>query len=170
MGPCRTGCSRYRDPVATATSSRGVMADELRVRLLGGLDVEDVPTKDLGSRKARTLLKLLTLARGKPVSADRVIDVLWGDDPPAKPVDQVSVLVSRLRLALGPTRITRTDAGWSLEVGWLDVAELETRVEEAAARLHAGSPTAALAAARAALALVRGDFLADEPDARWADT
>src|SRR3989442_4451720 len=105
------------------------MADELRIRLLGALDVEGVATKDLGSRKARTLLKLLALARGKPVSADRVIDGLWGDHPPAKPVDQVSVLVSRLRPALGPKRITRTDAGWSLDVGWLDVAELETRVE-----------------------------------------
>ena len=54
-------------------------------------------------------------------------------------------------------------------VDWLDIVELEDRVEEASARLAAGSPTAARAAARAALALVRGEFLADEPDPVWAE-
>ncbi|HVM52699.1 MAG TPA: BTAD domain-containing putative transcriptional regulator [Acidimicrobiales bacterium] len=145
------------------------MGSDLRIRLLGALDVEGVAARDLGSRKARTLLKLLALARGAPVPADRAAEALWGDDPPAKPVDQLGVLVSRLRPVLGADRITRTDAGWSLAADWLDVAELEMRVEEAAARLRAGRPTAALAAARAALALVRGELLADEPDAPWAD-
>lgn len=148
------------------TQYNNSMADELRVRLLGGLDVEGVAAKELGSRKARTLLKLLALARGGPVSADRAVEVLWGDDAPARPVNQIGVLVSRLRPAIGAARITRTDAGWTLAVTWLDVAELEVRVDEAA---RASSPPMALAAARAALTLVRGDLLADEPDAWWAE-
>ncbi|MGI8663816.1 MAG: BTAD domain-containing putative transcriptional regulator [Acidimicrobiales bacterium] len=143
------------------------MADELRVRLLGGLDVEGVDAKGLGSRKARTLLKLLALERGGPVSADRAIDVLWGNDAPAHPVDQIGVLVSRLRPAIGADRLTRSDAGWSLDVDWLDVTELESRVDEAG---RATSASMVLAAARAALSLVRGELLADEPDAWWADT
>ena len=142
------------------------MVEELRVRLLGGLEVEGVAAKELGSRKARTLLKVLALAHNAPVSADRVVDVLWGDDPPARPVDQIGVLVSRLRPVIGADRISRTDAGWALDVEWLDVAELEARVDEAA---RAGSPSAALAAARAALTLVRGELLADEPDPWWAE-
>lgn len=142
------------------------MTSELRVRLLGGLEVEGVATKDLGSRKARTLLKLLALARGAPVSPDRVVDVLWGDQAPARPVDQIGVLVSRLRPAIGADRITRTDAGWALAVDWLDVTELESRVNEAS---RTGSPTMALAAARAALTLVRGELLADEIDPGWAE-
>lgn len=142
------------------------MVDELRVRVLGGLDIEGVPAKALGSRKARTLLKVLALARRAPVSADRIIDVLWGDEPPARPLDQIGVLVSRLRPALGADHVTRTDAGWALAVGWLDVAELEARVDEAA---RANSPSMALAAARAALTLVRGELLADEPDPWWAE-
>ncbi len=141
------------------------MADELRVRLFGGLDVEGIDARVLGSRKARTLLKLLTLERGRPVTADRAVDVLWGDDVPARPVDQIGVLVSRLRSAIGTDRISRSDAGWSLAVDWFDVSELELRVDEAG---RATSASMALAAARAALSLVRGELLADEPDAQWA--
>ena len=103
----------------------------LRIRLFGGLEVEGVTEKELGSRKARTLVKVLALARGTPVSADRIVDALWPEQPPARPLDQVGVLVSRLRPVIGAERLRRTDAGWSLDVGWLDVAELEARVDEA---------------------------------------
>jgi DNA-binding SARP family transcriptional activator/tetratricopeptide (TPR) repeat protein len=142
---------------------------QLRVRLLGGLDVEGVDPATLGSRKARTLVKVLALARCRPVSADDVIEALWpGDDRPAKPIEQVGVLVSRLRAVLGADRIQRSDGGWALALDWLDVAELEARVDEAAARMAAANPAAARAAARAAVALVRGELLADEPDPVWA--
>ena len=143
--------------------------DQLRVRLLGGLDIEGLDERAIGSRKARTLVKVLALARGAPVLADAVVDALWPDDVPAKPLEQIGVLVSRLRSVLGTERLVRTDAGWALSLDWLDVVELEDRVEEAATRLATGSPTAARAAARAALALVRGDFLADEADPVWAE-
>jgi DNA-binding SARP family transcriptional activator len=78
--------------------------DGLRVHVLGPLEIEGVEPAELGSRKARTLLKLLALARGRPVTVDRITDVLWGDDPPAHPSDQVSVLVSRLRRVIGAER------------------------------------------------------------------
>jgi DNA-binding SARP family transcriptional activator len=143
---------------------------QLRVRLLGGLEVEGVDDSGLGSRKARTLVKVLALGRKAPVPPDTVIEALWpGDDVPARPVEQVGVLVSRLRSVLGPHRLRRSDAGWTLEVDWLDVTELEARVDEGAARLAAGNLTAARAAARAALALVRGELLADEPERAWAE-
>jgi DNA-binding SARP family transcriptional activator len=144
---------------------------QLRVRLLGGLDVEGVSGPGLGSRKARTLVKVLALARGAAVPVDTVVEALWPDDAlvPARPVEQVGVLVSRLRSVLGAERLRRSDAGWALAVDWLDIAELEARVDEAAARLAAGNPAAARAAARSALALVRGELLADEPGAVWAE-
>jgi DNA-binding SARP family transcriptional activator/tetratricopeptide (TPR) repeat protein len=143
---------------------------QLRVRLLGGLEVDGVDGRTLGSRKARTLVKVLALARGAAVPADTVVEALWpGDDRPAKPVEQVGVLISRLRSVLGADRLPRSDVGWALAVDWLDLAELEARVDEAAARIAAGSPAGARAAARAALALVRGELLADEPDPVWAE-
>jgi DNA-binding SARP family transcriptional activator len=138
--------------------------------LFGGLEVEGVAGSDLGSRKARTLVKVLALARGAAVPADTVVEALWpGDDLPAKPVEQVGVLISRLRSVLGADRLHRSDAGWALDVDWLDVAELEARVEEAAARMAAGSPAGARAAAQASLTLVRGELLADELDPVWAE-
>ncbi|MGQ0576920.1 MAG: AfsR/SARP family transcriptional regulator, partial [Pseudonocardia sp.] len=141
----------------------------MRTRLLGGLEIEGLRPAQVGSRKARTLVKVLALGRGAPVPAGRVIDALWGDEPPARPLEQVGVLVSRLRAVLGVERLERDDTGWSLRVDWLDVVELDDRVREAADRLAAGRPAAARAAARAALALVRGELLADEPDAPWAE-
>lgn len=142
----------------------------MRVRLLGGLEIEGYDERQLGSRKARTLLKVLALARGGVVSGDVLADVLWpGDDAPARPVEQIGVLVSRLRAVLGAERLPRTDAGWALRADWIDIVELDERVDEAASRLAAGSPSAARAAAQAAMTLVRGELLADEPDPHWAD-
>ena len=142
----------------------------LRVRLLGGLDVDGVDSRALGSRKARTLVKVLALARGNPVATDTLVEALWPyDERPARPNEQVGVLVSRLRGVLGADSIARSDAGWSLALGWLDIIELESRVDEAAGRLAAGSAGAARAAVRAALALVRGELLPDELDAVWAE-
>jgi DNA-binding SARP family transcriptional activator len=141
----------------------------VRVRLLGSFDVEGVPERRLGSRKGRTLLKVLALARGVPVSVDRIADVLWGDDHPARPADQVGVLVSRLRGVLGAERIARSDAGYSLVADWLDVEELLDLAAVSAEALATGRLGAARAAADAALALVRGPLLPDL-DGAWIES
>lgn len=96
----------------------------MRVRALGTFEVEAVSARDLGGRKGRTLLKVLTVASGRPVSVDRIADVRWGDDQPSRPAEQVGVLVSRLRAVLGAERLTRSDAGYALATDWLDVTEL----------------------------------------------
>jgi len=140
----------------------------VRVRVLGGLAVEGVTERDLGSRKARTLLKVLVVARGAPVPAERLADVLWRDDPPARPLDQVGVLVSRLRGVLGADRLLRSDGGYSLDVSWLDLDELAARTTEAVEALAADRVGAARAAAHAALALARGPVLPDE-DGEWVE-
>lgn len=141
----------------------------LRVRLFGALEIEGVESQRLGSRKARTLLKILALARGKPVAVDCLVERLWPDGLPAKPATQVAVLVSRLRAVLGPDRLVRTDAGYTFVTDWLDVDAVAQFGEEAARRLATGRPALARAAAAAALALVRGSLLEDEPDALWAE-
>lgn len=122
--------------------------------------------RDLGSRKGRTLLKMLAVATGHPVSVDRIADVLWGDDQPARPAEQVGVLVSRLRGVLGTERITRSDAGYALLADWVDVSELRSLAAVAARALADGRVGAARAAADAALGLARGELLADE-DGEW---
>ena len=122
--------------------------------------------RDLGSRKGRLLLKMLAVAAGQPVSVDRIADVLWGDDQPSRPAEQVGVLVSRLRGVLGAERINRTDAGYALVLDWVDVSELKSLAALAARALADGRVGAARAAADAALGLARGVLLPDE-DGDW---
>lgn len=141
----------------------------LRVRLLGDLQVEGCDPARLGRRQVRRLLKILSLHHDRHLGPDRLADCLWGDDPPARPADQISVLVSRLRGVLGADRIRRNDAGYSLAVDWLDLDALREYAAQADHRLAAAAVGAARTAAAAGLALVRGPLLADEPDARWAD-
>lgn len=140
----------------------------MRVRLLGGLGVDGAAERELGSRKGRTLLKVLALARGSAVPTDRLAEVLWGDDQPARPADQVGVLVSRLRGVLGADRVPRTDGGYALVADWLDIDEVATLGEVAAAALAEGRIGAARAAADAALDLARGPLLADE-EGEWIE-
>ena len=148
------------------TRAPGINEDgRVRVRLLGSFEVEGVPARDLGSRKGRTLLKVLALADHRPVSVDRIADVLWGDEQPSRPAEQVGVLVSRLRGVLGAERITRTDAGYVLAVDWLDVSEMRNLTAVAARALEEGRVGAARAAADAALRLA-GELLPDE-DGAW---
>ena len=141
---------------------------ELRIRLMGGLSVDGMSERDLGSRKARTLLKLLAVARGEVVPVDRAADVLWGLELPAKPAEQVGVLVSRLRGVLGADHLIHRSGGYALAAAWLDIDEIDRRVEEASDAQSDGRLAVARAAADAALALVRGPLLPDE-DGEWAD-
>jgi DNA-binding SARP family transcriptional activator len=142
----------------------------LRIRLLGGLDVEGVDLATFGSRKARTLLKRLAVDANAVVSTDALVDALWPEsDAPARPAEQVSVLVSRLRRVLGTERITYDDRGYTLHCDWLDLGALVERADEATRRLEDGAVAASLAASTAALALLRGPLLPDEAGAPWTE-
>jgi DNA-binding SARP family transcriptional activator/tetratricopeptide (TPR) repeat protein len=141
----------------------------LRVRLLGGLDVDGVEFSRLGSRKARTMLARLALGRGAPVPADALVDVVWpGADRPQRPNDQLSVLVSRLRSVLGGPALPRQGRGYALVLDWLDVDAVADLVGEARKRLEGGALAPARSAIEAAIALDRGSLLPDE-EGDWID-
>ncbi|HEX7149669.1 MAG TPA: BTAD domain-containing putative transcriptional regulator, partial [Actinomycetota bacterium] len=147
----------------------------LRVQVLGVLavavDGRAVPAAELASRKGRTLLKLLLARRGSLVPAEVAAEVLWGGRPPAGPEANLATLVSRLRAVLGPEAVAGDRQGWRFVAGprvEVDLDEAERLTAGAEARL-AGEPALALAAAERSLTLLgRGSFLADEPDADWA--
>lgn len=142
----------------------------LRVRLLGGLDIEGVEFAQLGSRKARTLVARLALGRGAAVAADALTEIIWpGGDRPRRPADQLSVLVSRLRAVLGAQALPRVGHGYALLADWLDVDALAGLVTEARTRLDAGGLAPARSAIDAALALDRGPLLPDEDPAPWLE-
>jgi predicted ATPase/DNA-binding SARP family transcriptional activator len=86
----------------------------LRVRSKNG-DLE------LGSPAQRALLAVLLTSPDVPLSDDRLIDELWGEDPPTSAHHLLQVYVSRLRGVLdepsqGP-RIVRDGVGYVLRVG-----------------------------------------------------
>lgn len=149
-----------------------------RFHLLGPFRVEaggeSVADGELGNRKARLLLKLLAVRRDRHVSMDTILDVLWGDEPPAKAVENVATLVSRLRTRLGSHTIDGGRAGYRLVLNpgtTVDIDDAERLVEEAEARLDASQPALAATAASQALELLgAGVALADETAAgEWLD-
>jgi len=139
----------------------------LAVRVLGDFAVDGVEPHALGSRKARLALQLLALAEGRVVPSDVLIDALWAGAPPARPDDQLAVLMSRLRSVLGRDRIERRNSGYLLRCDWLDATELAVLAGEVERRRGAGNLVGAAAAARVALSLVRGAGPAPAPG-EWA--
>ena len=58
-------------------------------------------TVALGGEKQRAVLAILLLHRNEVVSADRLIDELWGESPPAGARRTLRAYVSKLRRAMG---------------------------------------------------------------------
>ena len=118
---------------------------------------------EIKAPKHRALLAMLLLShREAAVTADRLIDALWGEDPPATANKALQVHVSQLRRALGPANpIVTLPAGYAvrLEPGDLDLERFETLV----ARARDAAPEQATEELREALALFRGPPLADAP-------
>ena len=149
----------------------------LRLSLVGGFDVMRggvrIDLTELGSRKARTLLKLLTVERGHFVQTDRIIDVLWPDEPPAQASENVATLISRLRKALGASALGGGRGGYRLGGPPFVVVDLDDGadlVSEAERRLAGAQPAlAVVAAARSLDLLAGGRVLEDEPDAAWSE-
>jgi DNA-binding winged helix-turn-helix (wHTH) protein len=74
-------------------------------QILGPTEVLDRRRRvPLPGGRGRALLALLMLHAGEPVSADRLIDELWGESPPPTARTVVHGLVSRLRAVLEPGR------------------------------------------------------------------
>ncbi len=103
-------------------------------RLLGPLEaVVDGTPVQLAAAKPRALLALLLLNRNRVLSTERLIDQLWGDDPPAQATKTLQVYVSQLRKGLGGGRLLTRAPGYLLRVepGELDLERFEELVAQA---------------------------------------
>src|SRR5579875_2051251 len=89
----------------------------MEVRLLGELEaLQDGVAVPVRGAKQRALLALLALERGKPVSADRLIDHLWGDGDLANPANALQAQIGQLRRSLGAAAIITSEAGYALGI------------------------------------------------------
>jgi DNA-binding SARP family transcriptional activator len=140
-------------------------------RVLGPLEVVDNGREiALGGSKPRALLALFLLRANETLSADRLIDALWGEHPPATATKAVQVHVSRLRKALvaGTAGVSRDvlvtrGLGYELQLDpeRLDAHCFERLLGEGRRELAAGRPEHAIVALEQALSLWRGAPLAD---------
>ena len=140
--------------------------DNVEFRVLGPLEVVSGGERvALGGAKQRAVLAVLLLRAGEVVPLERLIDEVWGTDPPPSAAHTLESYVSRLRqllTGLGPI-ISRRGAGYGIDLhgAQLDAlafVDLQESAELACALDEHGN---VLELASAALALWRGPAFAD---------
>lgn len=113
--------------------------------------------------KTAELLARLALDVGRPVRVDTLVEDLWGE-PATR--NTLQSKVSQLRRTIGRELVVGEGDGYRLALppAAVDAAELSRLAAVSASAANAGDPTTSLAAARAGLALFRGDVLPELGD------
>lgn len=123
---------------------------------------------DFGGRKPKQIFEMLALARGRPVSKDRLADQLWGDRLPDNVAGTLESYVSVFRRQLAPTSLIETQPGGYRLASEQIHLDLD-RFDDLVARAARSGPRAGWRLLKEALGLVRGDVVEDEPYAQWAE-
>ncbi|HEY4276752.1 MAG TPA: BTAD domain-containing putative transcriptional regulator [Conexibacter sp.] len=181
--PLDANASRVLFHVRSAgdVSSRAADAPpRLRIYTLGRTRVETAHQSLTGGwleQRAGQLLKLLICERHRVVATDEIAEALW-PNPRTAAANTVRQLVHALRERLEPGRQRHAPArvvvarrgGYTLDLDgvWIDADEFESETTRGMAALADGRRSLAAERFERALALYRGDFLADDPYATWA--
>jgi WD40 repeat protein/DNA-binding SARP family transcriptional activator len=138
----------------------------MEFRLLGPLEVSDqATTLPIGGPKQRAVLAHLALQANRVVSVDRLIDAIWGDEPPDTARNTLQTYVRHLRKGLGAERILHRSSGYVLTARpeEVDALRFEALVAEARSRAET-DPAGAVESLREALGLWRGPAIDDLSD------
>ena len=143
-------------------------------RVLGPVEVAvGAELLPIGGPKQRAVLALLLVEHGHVVSAERLVDSLWGDDSAEPSKNVLQVYISHLRKvlepaarALGQPIIETRRPGYVVDVAaeQVDLGLFEHLVDVARRRAREGDAATAVAQLQEALALWRGSPLADVAD------
>lgn len=173
MRRCYRSARRGRAGCRPSSRAAGAGAAGIEFGLLGPLTVRagGVPVP-IARGKQRALLAALLLNAGQVVSLDRLQDALWDACPRTARVT-IQNYVRRLRTALGDhdlTRIATHPGGYSIRIapGELDLARFTAHLAASRTAARDRAWQTAAAEACAALALWRGDPLADVDSAPLA--
>ncbi|NUT45985.1 MAG: hypothetical protein HOV94_01520, partial [Saccharothrix sp.] len=169
--------SRFAEPTRLITlgwpcGEEGVAVGEVdvlgRVRAIGPAG----PAALRGARQ-RAVLGLLALHAGQVLPVARLVDAVWGEDPPRTAVRTLHSHVARIRQALdaggfGPVLRT-SNPGYALDVppDRVDALRFEQQVRVATRASERGAVAEALAAFRVAAQLWQGEPFADAPLSGW---
>jgi DNA-binding SARP family transcriptional activator/DNA-binding beta-propeller fold protein YncE len=139
------------------------------VNILGPIEVRGHEGREirLPAGRERSLFVLLLIHRGEVVSTDRIIDVLWGSQPPGAAMKAIQGYVSHLRRVLEPgganSLLVTQSPGYALRSGAIvvDATRFEQLAGDGRRALEAGSAEEAARVLDGALALWRGPALAE---------
>ncbi|MCB0184440.1 MAG: AAA family ATPase, partial [Caldilineaceae bacterium] len=141
-------------------------------------DSQTVTESDWHTRQARQLLKILITERPRPVSTDRLIDLLWPSSTPDAAATTLRSAINALRNVLEPERRSRAPSKYIVTETpgyafhnhadiWLDVEHFETLLNQAEQEPSAQRRQALL---DEAIALYQDDYLTSDPYADWAQS
>jgi DNA-binding SARP family transcriptional activator/Flp pilus assembly protein TadD len=145
------------------------------VRVLGTIEVTGpAGTAELAGVRARTVLALLALGAGTALATTRLVDAVWGEQPPRTAVRTLHSHLARLRQSLAecglPGVLVTRGPGYLLAVPpeQVDALRFEAALARGRACAIAGETDRAVAELQAGLALWRGEPLADARVEGWA--
>lgn len=156
------------------------MLPKIRISTFGTLQVlrgdHAVTESDWHTRQARQLLKILLTERPRPVSSDRLIEVLWPNSTPGAAATTLRSAINALRNVLEPDRPNRAPSryiitqapGYAFHLHpdiWLDVETFEKELEDAR---HTENLDHRYRHLESAVALYLDDYLTSDPYADWA--
>lgn len=155
----------------------------LELHLLGEFRVcrngRRVDPEALGRPLNRQILQILADRAGETVHAEQIVEQLWPEGDPDKALTNLRARVSELRRALEPDLARGTDSryirsvpgGYRLDPDWVwvDAQSFQARIDRAIDAQAHGKPTEAADDYERALALWRGDYLADARYAEWVE-
>ncbi len=125
----------------------------VQIRLFGevGASTDDGLVADVGPAKCQIVLAGLALAPNTAVPVPRLIELVWGQDPPRTAEKTLQSYVTRLRKGLGPDSISRVGVAYRLNTPpeSVDVVRFQRSLEsgdrDAALTQWAGRPLVGLA-------------------------
>lgn len=170
-----------RPPQEADISDTGLVPPSLEIRCFGAFELYrqgKLVTPDMFKRRgAMTLLKILLIHDGHPVTRDALAELLWPEADPEASANRLHGLVHALRQVVEPSS---QDQGWVFirrdgenyyfdpaAPYQLDVREFREYVSLGERLERRGVVTAAIDAYEAAVNLYRGDLLEDDPYAEW---
>jgi DNA-binding SARP family transcriptional activator len=147
----------------------------MRFRMLGPLEVQTGEDwTSIGAPKWRAVLARLLLASGQIVPTDTLIHEVWGDVPPARASNMISIYVLRLRRFISDHegKLLRTQSpGYQLRIGPgdLDTQRFTALLRQGQQALSGHDPETASQLLTEAEELWRGDALADVPPSPFVE-
>jgi SARP family transcriptional regulator, regulator of embCAB operon len=150
------------------------LAVSTRVQLCGPFAVELAGRRVdqvFPGRQGRLLFGYLVMSRLQRVSRDALVEALWGDSPPAAAAAALSVVISKVRAAVGPDVLRgRTELSLKLpEPAHVDVETAMSAVHAAESAVAQRDWRRAWTLGLTAQFVARRRFL-PETDATWAES